>query len=152
MNTRLIKTACACALIIAGLFQAAPVRAQSGVSDFPIYSVISVAVVVYSAGAVSTAVLAAPVVLSSAGAVFVVRAVEVSATGTVYILERTSDGVRVSLQVAGKAAKGAAQAIGTTAAISVIAAGVVVSLAGEVIAFVPNVIGQALLHNERIVY
>ncbi len=152
MNVRMIKSTCASALLVAALFQAAPVRAQSDASVISMLPVVSAAVVVSGVAGASATVLAAPVVLSAAGAVFVVRAVEVSATGTVYILERTSDGVRVSLQVGAKAGKAAAQAIGTTAVISVIGAGVVVSLASEVIAFVPNAIGQALLHNERITF
>jgi hypothetical protein len=35
-------------------------------------------------------------------------------------------------------------------ACSVIGTGAVLSVAGEVLAFVPNALGQALLHNERL--
>ena len=41
---------------------------------------------------------------------------------------------------------------GTVVTASVIGAGVVLSAAGEAIAFVPNAIGRALLHNERLTF
>ena len=40
--------------------------------------------------------------------------------------------------------------VGTVVACSVIGTGVVLSAAGQVLAFVPNALGQALLHNERV--
>ena len=40
--------------------------------------------------------------------------------------------------------------VGTVVAVSVIGAGVVLSAAGEVLCFIPNELGRALLHNERI--
>jgi hypothetical protein len=39
---------------------------------------------------------------------------------------------------------------GAAVAVSVIGAGTVLSVAGEVIAFIPNEIGKALLHNEQV--
>jgi hypothetical protein len=90
--------------------------------------------------------------LSAAGAVFVVKAVEVSALSTVYVLERASDGARVSVEVAGRGVANASVAAGTLVAVSVIGAGVILSAAGEAIAFLPNALGRALLHNERLTY
>ena len=40
--------------------------------------------------------------------------------------------------------------VGTVVTCSVIGTGVVLSVAGEAIAFVPNALGKALLHNERL--
>jgi hypothetical protein len=40
--------------------------------------------------------------------------------------------------------------VGTSVLVTVIGAGVVLSAAGEVLAFVPNAIGRALLYNERL--
>ena len=94
--------------------------------------------------------LAVPVVLSTAGAVLVVKAVEVSARGTVYVLERASDGASASVEIIGKGVAGASVVAGTLVTVSVIGSGVVLSAAGEVIAFVPNALGRALLHNERV--
>jgi len=52
--------------------------------------------------------------------------------------------------VAGRAANGLSNAGGTSVVVSVIGTGIVLSAAGEVLAFVPNAIGRALLHNERL--
>ena len=84
------------------------------------------------------------------GGVLVVKSVEASAYGTVYVLERASDGARVSVQVVGSGVAGSAIAVGTVVTVSVIGTGVVLSAAGQAIAFIPNALGQALLHNERV--
>ena len=42
--------------------------------------------------------------------------------------------------------------VGTAVAVSVIGAGVLLSAAGEVLCFIPNELGRALLHNERLTY
>ena len=99
-----------------------------------------------AAGAVATV----PAALSVGGAVLTVKAVEGSAVGTVYLLERASDGAQVSVEVAGRGVGASAYAVGTVVTCSVIGTGVVLSVAGEAIAFVPNAIGRALLHNERL--
>ncbi len=88
--------------------------------------------------------------LSVAGAVLTVKAVEVSAEGTVYLLERAADGAQASIRVLGRAANGASLAAGSAVTVSVIGSGVLLLAAGEVLAFVPSAIGQALLHNERL--
>ena len=66
------------------------------------------------------------------------------------MLERASDGARVSVEVLGRGVGAASLAVGTGVAVSVIGAGLVLSAAGEAIAFIPNAMGRALLHNERV--
>lgn len=90
--------------------------------------------------------VAAPVAVISAGAALTVVAVDASAHGTVWVLERASDGTRASIELAGHASVG----VGTVVVASVIGTGWVLSAAGQVIAFIPNEIGAALLYNERI--
>ena len=132
-----------------------PARAQSeasaALSMLPVASVVGGASAV---GAGASALSAAPLALSAAGAVFTVKAVEASARGTVYLLERASDGVQVSVEVSGRAVsatgKASAFVVGSAVTASVIAAGTILSAAGEVLAFIPNEIGRALLHNERV--
>jgi hypothetical protein len=80
----------------------------------------------------------------------VIKAVEVTARGTVYVLERMSDGARVSLEVLGHGVGAVSLAAGTVVAVSIIGAGIVLSAAGKAIAFVPNELGKALLHHERL--
>jgi hypothetical protein len=128
-----------------------PARAQSEVSAVSALSALPLSVVV-GVSAVTGASIAAPAVLSATGAVLVVKAVEVGVRGTVYVLERVSDGARVSVEVVGHAAAGASIATGMLVTVSVIGSGVILSAAGEVIAFVPNALGRALLHNERLTY
>lgn len=135
----------------------APARAQSEaslvLSALPVASVVGAgAAVAGSAVAGAAAVSAVPAALAVSGAVLVVKAVEVSARGTVIVLERASDGARVSLELSGRAASGVVAGVGTAVAVSVIGAGVVLSAAGEVLCFIPNELGRALLHNERLTH
>jgi hypothetical protein len=124
-----------------------PVHAQSDASALSALSALPLASVVAGAGA---SVAAVPVVLSAAGGVLIVKAVEVSALGTVYLLERASDGAHVSVEVAGRGLNHASIATGALVKVSVIGSGVILSVAGQAIAFVPNALGRALLHNERL--
>jgi len=92
----------------------------------------------------------APAGLVMAGAAFTVVAVTAAAEGTLWVLERASDGVRISMTVAGSVAVGASVAVGTAVAVTACGAGWLLSTAGKVIAFIPNEIGKALLYNERV--
>ena len=105
-----------------------------------------------TASAGAAAVSAVPVALAVSGAVLVVKVVEVSARGTVYLLERASDGAQVSVEVMGRTAAAVALSVGTAVTVSVIGTGVLLSAAGEVLAFLPNELGRALLHNERLTH
>ncbi|WCM92820.1 hypothetical protein M5C99_21155 [Acidovorax sp. NCPPB 2350] len=141
----------ACAAALGWAAAVVPAHAQSEASAA--LSMLPVASVVGTASVASTAagaVVALPVALSAAGAVLTIRAVEASARGTVYVLERASDGARASVEVAGAAASGVAWGVGAVVTCSVIGTGVILSAAGEVLAFVPNALGRALLHNERL--
>lgn len=118
-----------------------------------VLSMLPVASVIVAGAGASTAAgasVAAPVILSAAGAVFVVRLVEVTARGTVYVLARASDGAQVSVEIVGKSVRASAMGAGTAVTVSVIGTGMVLSALGEAIAFIPNELGKALLHNERI--
>lgn len=113
-------------------------------------SALPVASIVAETGASAKDASALPAAFSLAGATLSIVAVEASATGTVYVLERVSDGVRASIRVVGKVAGQASLAVGTAVTVSAFAAGVVLSAAGQVLAFVPNAVGKALLHNEQV--
>ena len=94
--------------------------------------------------------VAAPVALLAAGGVLTVVSVQASAVGTVWVLERASDGARASIELAGQAGKSLSVAAGTAVTVTAISTGWVLSSASEAIAFIPNQIGAALLYNERI--
>ena len=80
----------------------------------------------------------------------VVKTIEVGARGSVYALERTSDGARVSVKVAAHSAGSVALAVGSAVLVTLISAGTVLSAAGEVVAFIPNALGRTLMHSERL--
>jgi hypothetical protein len=133
ISSKLISFAVAAALCITP--PAVQAHYTSSPSDASAVSLLPVAVSV-----------AAPMVLLSAGAALTVVSVEASAQGTVWVLERASDGARVSVELAGNVLVG----IGTAVAVTAISAGWVISTAGEAIAFIPNELGGALLYNERV--
>jgi len=110
-----------------------PSEASSEVSALPI--------------AVSVAV---PVMFVSGGAALSVVAVEATADGTVWVLERASDGARASVRFTGQLVGGVALSIGTVVTVTAVGSGCILSAAGHAIAFVPNEIGQALLYDERV--
>ena len=92
----------------------------------------------------------APAALLASGATFTVVAIEALAEGTVWVLERASDGVRVSVRFGSEVAGASAVAVGMVIVTTTVAAGCVLSAAGEAIAFIPNELGRSLLHDERI--
>jgi hypothetical protein len=119
-------------------------------SELSAISVAPVALSVVAVSATGAALSVAPSALLSAGTALVVVSVEVVGGVTVWVLERASDGVRISLRTSGQLAKGVVVSTGAAVAVSVIGTGTVLSVAGEVIAFIPNEIGKALLHNEQV--
>jgi len=146
--TTLAVAAC---LSLAALTAPVQANAQSeaslALSMLPVASVVGTASVASTAAA---AVVAVPAALSVGGAVLTVVAVEASVDGTIYLLERAADGARASVKVAGRVVTGASLVVGSAVVVTVIASGVVLSAAGEVLAFVPNALGRALLYNERL--
>jgi hypothetical protein len=140
----------------AALLSSGAARAQGASTALSAASTLPIASVAVGASAASTAastaVVAVPAALTVSGAVLVVKTVEASAVGTVYLLERASDGARVSVKVATTAAGGASLVVGTSVVVTTVASGVILSAAGEAIAFIPNKLGQALLHNEKVAH
>lgn len=96
---RLKSLVCVAALAMAVI--AAPAHAQSEASL--VLSALPVASVVVGGSVGVAAVSVVPLALSVAGATLVVKAVEVTARGTVYLLERASDGAQASVEVVGRA-------------------------------------------------
>lgn len=97
--------------------------------------------------------VAAPVGLLVSGAAFTVVAVEAASEGTVWVLERASDGARASVTLSAQAvqATGAVSVVaGTAVVVTAFSAGWVLSAAGKALAVIPNELGRALLYNERV--
>ncbi len=115
------------------------VQAQSGASEASVLSMLPVAISV-----------AAPLGLLSAGAMFTVVSVGAVSEGTVWVLERASDGARASITLSGALVGGVSVLAGTVVVATAFSAGWVLSAAGRAIAFIPNEVGKALLYNERV--
>jgi hypothetical protein len=133
----LIRSMIAAAVVAATIGSAS--AASRSASDASALSMLPVAVSV-----------AAPAMVLSAGATLAVVAVEASGSGTVWVLERASDGARASVQLGAEAAGGLSLAAGTIVEVTAFSAGCVLSAAGKAIAYIPNEIGAALMYNERI--
>ena len=140
MNPRSIRrhalSATVAALLTLNLVSA---RAQSEVSAVSALSTLPIAVSI-----------AAPVMILSAGVTLTVVAVEASATGAVWVLERASDGARASVRLGVQATGALSVATGTVVVVTAVSTGWVLSAASQAIAFIPNEIGAALLYNERV--
>jgi len=134
-----IKTIRRVALAAALTLTLATAQAHDALSEASLLSTLPVAVSV-----------AGPSLLLAGGAVLTVVAVEASATGAVWVLERASDGARCTLHLSAQAAGGVSMLAGSAVLVTAMSAGWVLSAAGQAIAFVPNAIGAALLYNERV--
>ncbi|HPU53282.1 MAG TPA: hypothetical protein PK359_17110 [Burkholderiaceae bacterium] len=132
----------ALALGMAAALAATPQRVLAGPNDASLLSAVSMLPVAVS--------VVAPVMVLTAGARFSVRAVESTANGSLLVLERASDGVQCSIELSGKALDRASVKVGSAVEASAIGAGMILSAAGTVIAFVPNEVGKALLHHQPI--
>ena len=120
-------------------FNLATAQAQSEASALSALSALPIAVSI-----------AAPVMILSAGVTLTVVAVEASATGAVWVLERASDGARATVRLSAQAASGLSVVAGTAVVVAAVSTGWVLSTASRAIAFIPNEIGAALLYNERV--
>jgi len=142
---------CVFAITALSLALGLPAQAQSRLSEAS--AALSVAPIALSVGAVSAtgvALSALPVAILSAGVTLVVVSVEVVGGATVWVLERASDGARIVIKASGKLAEGVIVSTGAAVTVSVIGAGTLLSAAGQVIAFIPNEVGKALLYNEQV--
>lgn len=139
-----------CALGMVGAMWGSAVHAQSDtslvLSALPLASMVAVA----SQGGASEDVLAAPLLVSGVGASLLVESVGASANGVVYVVKNVATGASATLEVSGNAAGAVSVGVGTVIESSAIGAGVILSAAGKVLAYIPNAVGKALMHNERL--
>lgn len=135
LRRRLLGAAAAALFMLAHL----PSRAHNELSEASALSALPLAVSV-----------AAPAMLLVGGAALSVVAVQASAAGTVWVLERASDGARATLHFSGHVAGASLAGVGTAVVVTALSTGWLISAAGQAIAFVPNQIGASLLYNERV--
>jgi hypothetical protein len=126
-------------------FVAGRTQARADVSSFDSVSTLPIASTVAAADASML-----PALLAAAGAAFVVKHAEASAYSALYTLARSSDGKCVRVQIAGRGMDLPWLAAGTVVTAKPIRTGVVLSVAGDPIAFVPNALGRALLRADQV--
>jgi hypothetical protein len=135
MNFLAMRTPAALMTLVLALALPARAHQSDASTDLSALSAVPIAVSVV-----------APVVIVSGAVTLTVVSVTAVADGTVWVLERASDGMRMSVRFAGNVAV----ASGTVCVLTVIASGTVISAAGQAIAFIPNEVGKGLLYNERV--
>lgn len=90
-------------------------------------------------------------VVAVAGTSFLVTGVvQLSANTTEVIIESAQGAAKVSVQVASSALRGLAVSTGTTVKAVAASTGTMLVVSGKVLAFIPNTLGEALLHHERV--
>ncbi len=94
--------------------------------------------------------VAAPVALLASGAAFTVLAVEGVSTGTVWVLERASDGAQFSVELSGAALNGVVVVAGASVMTVACSTGHILSSGGRAVGFIPNERGRTMFHNERV--
>lgn len=99
--------------------------------------------------AVGTVVEGSLTTVGASGMVLV-TGVEVLAQGSVVVITGVSEGVSVTVQLSGQALQGLGIVSGTVLHASAVATGHLLISAGKVIAFIPNALGKALIHHEKV--
>lgn len=99
-------------------------------------------------------VVVGSVSLLSAGGQFVVESVEKTVDGTVIVLSGAahdlSKASKISVRVSGNASGAASVVAGQSVQVLTESAGAVIMASGQVIAFIPNEIGQSLMHHSSV--
>lgn len=149
LKTLVLASALMASFGVANAQQAASV--VSAASAVPMAIVLSAGIAGGSkVGDASALALSVPLALTVAGAELVVDTAASTAKGVAYGLRRVSDGATVSVEVLGQVAGKASLAVGASVMVVAITGGVVLSAAGQAIAFIPNASGKALMHNRLI--
>ena len=133
---------CTASLLVASMCALSPAYAGRNPSGASALSALSALPVAMSVGAVGLVV--------SGTASLTVIAVEASAEGVVWIVERASDGVRGTVRFARDVGGGLSIAAGEMITVVAMGTGWLLCAAGKAIAFVPNEVGSALLYSKRI--
>ena len=121
--------------------------ASLAASTLPVASVVLSAA---AAGTAASAVVAVPAALSVAGSQLVIKSVQASADAVVYVLERVSDGAQASVRVSLGAGHYSIKQVDTAVSVVVTVTGVMLVATGEVLAYIPNEAGRALLHSAKL--
>lgn len=100
-------------------------------------------------GAAGIVVLGSMSAVAASGYV-IIASVDAVADGSVIVLKGASDRATASVKLSAKAAEGLSRAAGQAVTVTAISTGHVLVMSGKAIAFIPNEIGQALIHHSRV--
>lgn len=100
-------------------------------------------------GAAGIIVLGSMSAVAASGYV-VIASVDAVADGSVVVLKGASDATTASVKLSAKAAEGLSRAVGQAVTVTAISTGYVLVMSGKAIAFIPNEVGQALIHHSRV--
>lgn len=126
----------ACALSLSGGLLTQTASAQSTASDASALSVV--------------ASVAAPALFLSEGGEYLVKGVQTSVNGSLYLLEKIGSGVRGSVTVSANVSGAASVAVGNVIKLTASAAGMLLVSAGQVLAIIPNELGKALMKSKKL--
>ena len=98
----------------------------------------------------SAVVLSGAMLTVAASGAVIVASVETVGDASVVVLTSVADGSRATLRLSGEAAHAASVVAGVSVEVVVQSSGYLLVAAGKVLAFVPNELGRALLHNSRV--
>lgn len=147
ISNSILALALGCSTVLASVAAHAQSDTSMAVSALPVASIVLSAA---AAGTAASAVVAVPAALSVAGSQLVIKSVQVSADAVVYVLERVADGAQASVRVSLGAANYSIRQVDTAVSVALLATGVMLVAAGEVLAFIPNEAGRALLHSAKL--
>lgn len=81
---------------------------------------------------------------------YVVHSVQQVGEVSVLVLKSSAEGVSTTIELSGKGIKELALVSGAIIQTSATATGHVLMFSGQIIAFIPNQIGMALIHHEKV--
>ena len=79
-----------------------------------------------------------------------VTGITTTSTGVSYVIERASDGLKLTVDVLSGGAAKVSAVVGTAVTATVVGSGVVLAASGQALGFIPNALGKALLGSEKV--
>jgi len=86
----------------------------------------------------------------AASGTIIVESVQLAGDASMVVLAGASDAASATLRVSGNVVQGASLAAGASVELVAVSTGYLLVAAGKVLAFIPNAVGSALLHHERV--
>ena len=79
-----------------------------------------------------------------------VTGITTTSTGVSYVIERASDGLKLTVEVLSGGAAKVSAVVGTAVTATVVGSGVVLAASGQALGFIPNALGKTLLGSEKV--